>query len=134
LRAVFSKRPLFKRPYPKMTPVFVPDPRLSGAFLAAALRDAIANVPVKEKMPETIIKKAMTIEEMIGGLMGRVQAAMKLSFKEWSGHGGKPDKEKKVFVIVSFLAILELVKQGLLAAKQDDDFGDIEVSQAAQTA
>jgi chromatin segregation and condensation protein Rec8/ScpA/Scc1 (kleisin family) len=44
---------------------------------------------------------------------------MKLSFKEFAG------KKEKTEVIVGFLALLELVKQGILKASQDREFGDI---------
>ena len=44
-----------------------------------------------------------------------------MSFKDFSGHG----KAEKVNVIVSFLAMLELVKQGIINVRQDADFHDI---------
>ena len=36
-------------------------------------------------------------------------------------------KEKKVNVVISFLAMLELVKQGAISVKQDSQFGDIDM-------
>jgi chromatin segregation and condensation protein Rec8/ScpA/Scc1 (kleisin family) len=44
---------------------------------------------------------------------------MKLSFREFAGKGEKTE------VIVGFLALLELVKQGILSASQTSKFGDI---------
>jgi chromatin segregation and condensation protein Rec8/ScpA/Scc1 (kleisin family) len=44
-----------------------------------------------------------------------------MSFKEFT----KDHKENKVNVIISFLAMLELVKQGIVHASQEDAFGDI---------
>ena len=44
---------------------------------------------------------------MISNLTERITAGLKMSFKEFS-----KDKEGKINVIVSFLAMLELVKQG----------------------
>ena len=46
-----------------------------------------------------------------------------MSFKDFSGMG----KKDKVEVIVSFLAMLELVKQGIIQVRQDHDFQDIEM-------
>jgi chromatin segregation and condensation protein Rec8/ScpA/Scc1 (kleisin family) len=43
---------------------------------------------------------------------------MRMSFKQFSG-------KERSDVIVSFLALLELVKQGILKASQENDFGDI---------
>jgi segregation and condensation protein A len=61
----------------------------------------------------------MTLEEMIENLSKRVTTAMKLSFREFTS------KKEKTEVIVGFLALLELVKQGILKASQDREFGDI---------
>jgi chromatin segregation and condensation protein Rec8/ScpA/Scc1 (kleisin family) len=44
-----------------------------------------------------------------------------MSFREFT----KESKADKVGVIVSFLAMLELVKNGVLQATQDTTFGDI---------
>ena len=36
-------------------------------------------------------------------------------------------KEERVAIIVSFLAMLELVKQGVVHVSQQEDFGDIDI-------
>ena len=36
-------------------------------------------------------------------------------------------KEEKIYVIVSFLAMLELVKQGLVEVSQNELFDDIDI-------
>ena len=46
---------------------------------------------------------------------------MRLSFKEFSGLG----KRERTEVVVSFLALLELVKRGIIKVTQERDFGDI---------
>ena len=56
-------------------------------------------------------------------LLTRVQRAMTLTFSEFSGAA-----KEKVEVIVSFLALLELVKQGAVEAAQHDPFADIRIS------
>ncbi len=61
-------------------------------------------------------------------LAKRVQSAMTLSFKDFAG-----GQKEKVEVIVSFLALLELVKQGAVAAQQDEVYGDIRISHTAAT-
>jgi chromatin segregation and condensation protein Rec8/ScpA/Scc1 (kleisin family) len=55
---------------------------------------------------------------MIVRLTERIGKEMRMSFKQFSG-------KERTDVIVSFLALLELVKQGILRASQDNDFGDI---------
>ena len=60
---------------------------------------------------------------MMENLAKRITSSLKMSFKDFSGMG----KTEKVNVIVSFLAMLELVKQGVIQVRQDKDFHDIEM-------
>ena len=46
----------------------------------------------------------------------------------WQSAQGRRPAEIKVEVIVSFLALLELVKRGAVAAEQHDQHGDIRIS------
>ncbi len=56
---------------------------------------------------------------MIDSLASRIQSAFKISFKEFAG------KKERGEIIVSFLALLELVKQGIIKAEQEASYGDI---------
>ncbi|MEK7558527.1 MAG: segregation/condensation protein A [Patescibacteria group bacterium] len=127
LKNIFAGAVLFKRPYPKIEPMFVPDKSLTVSRLALVLREAIKNIPVVEKTPETTIAKAITLEEMIDNLTKRITESMTLSFKQFSKEVGHKTKEERVFVIVGFLAILELVKQGIVLVRQESQFDDIHI-------
>jgi segregation and condensation protein A len=105
---------------------FAPSRDLSTEALAEAFSRVIAAREVVEELPEARVKPLVTIEEMMDRLAKRVQSAMTLSFKEFSG-----GIKEKVEVIVSFLALLELVKQGAIAAEQYDTHGDIRLSHTA---
>ncbi len=107
-------------------PVFSPARDLSAAALAEALARVLAAREVVEALPEARVKPLISIEEMMDQLAKRVQSAMTLSFKDF--HGGT---KEKVEVIVSFLALLELVKQGAVAAEQYGTYGDIRISHTA---
>lgn len=50
-----------------------------------------------------------------------------MSFREFSKHGENMTKEEKINVIVSFLAMLELVKQGIVEVSQNELFDDIDI-------
>lgn len=104
-------------------PVFSPTRDFSAPALAEALARVLMAREVVEALPEARVKPLVTIEEMMDKLAKRVQSAMTLSFKDF--HGGT---KEKVEVIVSFLALLELVKQGAVAAEQHDAHGDIRIS------
>jgi len=105
---------------------FAPSKDLTTEGLGGALARVLAAREVVEALPETRVKPMVTIEEMMDRLAKRVQTAMTLSFKDFAGAANE-----KVEVIVSFLALLELVKQGAVAAEQFDTYGDIRISHTA---
>ena len=75
------------------------------------------------------MKPLVTIEEMMCRLAKRVQSAMTLSFKDFAG-----ETKEKVEIVVSFLALRELVKQGAVAAEQYGIHGDIRIRHTASAA
>jgi segregation and condensation protein A len=97
--------------------------------LAEALARVLEAREAVEQLPEARVKPLVTIEEMMDQLAKRVQSAMTLSFKDFAG-----SHKEKVEVIVSFLALLELVKQGAVAAEQFGTYGDIRISHTAADA
>jgi segregation and condensation protein A len=104
-------------------PFFAPSRDLSKEALAEALARVLAAREAVEELPEARVKPLISIEEVMDQLAKRVQSALTLSFKEFAG-----SKTEKVEVIVSFLALLELVKQGAVAAEQHEQHGDIRIS------
>lgn len=110
-------------------PFFAPSRDLTCEALAEALARVLAAREVVEALPEHRVKPMVTIEEMMDQLAKRVQSALTLSFKDFSGSKGE-----KVDIIVSFLALLELVKQGAVAAEQYAPHGDIRISHTAPSA
>ncbi len=106
-------------------PIFLFDNSISLAALRAAAGGLIAAFPQSLSLPKVAVKKMVSLEETIEKLSSRITSAFKLSFKEFSGHSGKAAGEAKHSIIISFLALLELVKQGIIKANQHDDFGDI---------
>ena len=103
--------------------VFAPSRDLSLESLESALKNVLAALEKEEKLPEVRVKPLVTIEEMMDRLTDRVQRALTLSFKEFAG-----SKAEKVEVIVSFLALLELMKQGVVEAAQYGHFADIKIT------
>jgi chromatin segregation and condensation protein Rec8/ScpA/Scc1 (kleisin family) len=60
---------------------------------------------------------------MIDKLTERIKDSLKINFKEFAGKAGT--KDEKIFVIVGFLAMLEMVRNGILSAVQENSFEDI---------
>ena len=130
LKKIFGKDIMYERIFVKVTdPVFVPDKDSTVPGLHEAMGRVLHNLPKPAKeAPKAVVRKVVSLEDMITSLTDRVQSAMKMSFKEFSGHGksgGPCPPEKRVEVVVSFLAMLELVKQGMIRVEQESHFDDI---------
>jgi len=111
-------------------PIFSPDSLITIDNISQSVAEVLLNIPKKaEKLPELEIKKIINIEEIINSLTDRIQNAINLSFKEFTENSGaKNQEEAKVHVIISFLAMLELVREGIIEVIQNSSFGDIEIN------
>ncbi len=117
--------------------VFAPDPSLTVDMLAVLVDGAIVRVPPPApKKPETRVFKTISIAEVLDTLHERIQRAMSsVNFNDIIVHAPEGDeREKKVYVIVSFLGMLELVRRGFVNAEQEEGFENITLSAQAQTA
>jgi segregation and condensation protein A len=103
--------------------VFTPDKNISLAKIHETVRSVISQIPKKEFVPKAVVQKVISLEETMENLTRRITESMKMSFKDFASVG----KAEKVNIIVSFLAMLELVKQGIIQVRQDRDFHDIEM-------
>ncbi len=122
LREHFGRKIIFPKSTSKIiNPVFSPAHDLSMKTLVIAMQSLLANLPKTEILPKKIVEKVISLEEMIDSLTKRIQNSLKMSFREFT----KISKEDKINVIVSFLAMLELVKQGIIDVTQSALFEDI---------
>jgi len=104
--------------------VFSPDESMTTTNFYQAIKNVICNLPKPEKtLPKVIVKKIISLEETIENLTKRIQSSFKMSFREFSKFG----QQEKVNVIVSFLAMLELVKQGVVRVNQERRTDDIQM-------
>lgn len=111
---------LFEGNTPEMEPLFAPDASTTKEALRSAAQVLIEGFPATLTLPKVEVKNIMSLEEMIDRLAKRVTSALSLSFREFTG-GAKGRAE----TIVGFLALLELVKQGIIRATQEQSHGDI---------
>lgn len=121
---MFGKRIIFfKSPEKISDPIFSPQTNLTPDLLLQSILDIVQNLPRKKIVKEVTIQKMMTIEEVVQNLTARIQNSISLSFREFSG----ADKSAKIDIIVSFLAMLELVKQEIISVRQEVHFDDIQM-------
>lgn len=119
---LFGKDMLFTpSQIPPMEVTFVPDSRFSIQASLQMLKDLINRLPKKEALPKAIIGKVISLEDMINTLTTRITKHLKMNFSEFT----KEHKNNRINVVVSFLAMLELVRQGMMNVQQESIFGDI---------
>lgn len=122
IKKIFGKQFIFlKNPSRKVVTVFSPDESVMSKNLYESMLKVLSAIPKSTPLPKVNIQKTISLEEMIQKLTVRINKNLKMSFKEFSGS----EKHEKVHVIVSFLALLELVKQGTLNVHQSTHFDDI---------
>lgn len=103
---------------------FFPTSDISLLSIKNALLEVLQNMPAKiEELPKVVVEKIISLEEMIGNLSERIKTSLRTSFSDFAGVG----KAEKINIIVSFLAMLELVKQGMVRVNQDKHFEDIQI-------
>ncbi len=129
LQAMFGREVAYA---PQFTPpavsVFVPDEYCTTENLTLAMHGVITDLPKKETPAKAQIKIIISLEEMMTKLEDRISRNLLVRFSEL--HAG--ETERKV-VIVGFLAILELFKQGNLIVTQANRFSDIEIEREQGT-
>lgn len=102
--------------------VFRPPKKFGVSMLAKAFAAVIEAVPKVAKLAEEKIKKIISLEEKIKELQSFLKAKVERVFSELvSG------TKEKMEIIVSFLALLELAKQKLVAVDQKKLFDDIKI-------
>ncbi len=91
--------------------------------LFSILKQIAANLPQKEILPSAAVKKAVSLEKKIAEIIGRIQRQMEISFSGIFASG----KGEKIEIIVSFLAVLELIKRGFIIVEQSTVFDAIKI-------
>ena len=120
----FGKNMIFEREAPKRRIVtFSPAEDVTLQNIFSAVHNILIRLPKPDVSPQAVVKKMITLEDAIGKLVKRIEHHLKMSFKQYAGIG----KEEKSTVIVTFLAVLELIKRGAVEAVQKENFSDFEI-------
>jgi segregation and condensation protein A len=121
---LYMKAPLyFANESRQIYSVFSPTAEVTKENILSNIKNVLQNIAKPEKLATVVVQKVISLEKMIENLTERVNKSLKMSFREFSKFG----KTDKVNVIVSFLAMLELVKQGVVRVSQSEHYDDIEI-------
>lgn len=122
IQALLQGPSAFSRQPSKMKNIiFSPTEEVTTNNILNSIKELVKSFPVKEVLPQVVVKKIISLEEAVMNLTRRVERSLKLSFKEFSSG------QEKANIIVSFLGMLELVKNGIIDAKQEALFSDIDI-------
>jgi len=100
--------------------IFSPPRRLSAPVLRETFLELIGRLSPTEKLAEKKLEAKVSIEEKIAQIKKILTKRLETSLKNILGQTAS-----KTEMIVSFLAMLELVKQHQIVVKQDSLFKDI---------
>ncbi|HMP67155.1 MAG TPA: ScpA family protein [Candidatus Paceibacterota bacterium] len=114
----FSKRQVINNQV-----VFSPSKQINISTIKIMISNILQSLPKAEQTIRAVIKKAISLEDMINRLTNRIKQSINMSFKDFSNF----DKKDKINVIVSFLAMLELVKEGIIETEQNSYSDDIKI-------
>jgi segregation and condensation protein A len=98
---------------------FYPPDDFKAEMLFVVINSFLQSFPETEELPEKILEKVKSLEEKIEEISKKIQNNIGLSFE------GAIDKKNRLDMILGFLAVLELIKKGLLEAEQSEPFSDI---------
>lgn len=110
-----------------VAPVFYPPEDLNAYDLKKYFLSVLSEIPIVERLEEEIVSEVITLEERINDLETMLREKVQSSFSSLV------EKAKdKVDVIISFLAMLEMVKQRIIMVDQKELFEEIQLSMKNQ--
>jgi len=121
-----STRQLFSRPFTMPAKIiFSPPPLFSVAQLNTHMRAVIADLPSADILRQDTIGPKVSLEEKIGFVRSLLDRISSLDFGEMQRQGAS-----KTDVIVTFLAVLELMKRQSINVRQEQPFGTMSLSKS----
>lgn len=125
IKAMFGRKiSFFGGVYFKDKKYFIPNEKINPENISNIIKGILNSLPKKEITPTAKIKKVISLNEMIERLTDRIRGSLSFSFKEFSNF----KTENKVNIIVSFLAMLELTKEGIIEVEQTEQNSDISIN------
>lgn len=119
-RWLSGKYALFRVEPPRKLEGFVPPFNMSLGIMEQNMIQLVSQLQPAKELPSTMIDKTVTLKHTIEKIRNMFKKGTNLSFNKILG-----GSQNKTEIIISFLALLELVKQRHILLKQDSQFSDI---------
>src|SRR3989338_69076 len=114
------KQSFTREPFLGLQAIFYPDPTLTIDVLAESARKLSQVLASIAKLPKASVAEVISISEKISELQKTITQKVEIAL-----HNILKNSTSKTEVIVTFLALLELIKQKILTVNQDELFADI---------
>lgn len=109
-----------KEAYVGYEKVFCPPENIGADDLQKSFQKVLGGIPILEKLEEEVVREILTLEDKIIHLQETLKKKVESSFSEIVS-----SSTDKIEVVVSFLALLELVKQKIVHVEQGELFEEI---------
>ncbi len=113
-----------RRPIRQQETRFLPPANLLAINIAEVMHRIIARLEPLRLLPQASMKRVVSLQDKIRSLFENIRNQAKTTFRAFIGR-----RAERIEVIVSFLALLELVKQRFVNASQTAIFEDIEIAE-----
>lgn len=117
-----------KLPYQGIRSVFYPPEGINAYNLKKYFQKVLSEIPIVSVLQEEIVGEIITLEERISDLEVALRNKVETCFSELVA-----EAKDKIDVIISFLAMLEMVKQRMVKVEQQELFQDIKLSMRSGT-
>jgi len=127
IKSSWQKSNLYARERTVITEkVFSPDKYFSVGNLFSIAELTLAKMPNFARLREVAVRQVIKLEEVLEKMLTRIQNNFS-SLRTFAGTLSNDQKEAKKMVIVSFLALLELLKTGNFDAESSENGNDIKI-------
>lgn len=129
IKNIFCQTPLYSREFLlDQNPIFYPPKDLTAKDLQKAFQSIWEEFSkLEEATTVEKIQKIVKIEEKIKDILTMLSVGVNNCFSKMV------DKKEKIDVIISFLAILHMFKDKVIALEQTDEFGEITINLKTET-
>lgn len=103
---------------------FWPDPAVDSNVLHKSILGVLEQLRELDNLPKAKIREAVSIQEKIGQLQNRLAGSIQTSLSTLLAEAKNKDE-----MIITFLALLELIKQRIFSVDQDSLFTDVTIKQ-----
>jgi len=104
-------------------PMFMPPERLGANDLAEAFRTALQRLEPVAVITQTTIARTVSLQQKIQSIRDLILSESAVNFRQLLERA-----DSRMDVIVTFLALLELVKQRTAVVVQEENFSDIQIT------